>query len=89
MKKLIVACAVVLGAGLFASCGDTNYCYEITTTYKVLGVETSATTKNWCTSNDIKTAEANAKQTLIDMGISEDVISVSSKRTGLSQAECK
>jgi hypothetical protein len=89
MKKLIVACAVVLGAGLFASCGDTNYCYEITTTYKILGEEISTTTKSWCTSNDIKTAEANAKQTLIDMGISEDVISVSSKRTGLSQAECK
>ena len=30
MKKMIIACAVVLAACL-SSCGDTNYCYEITT----------------------------------------------------------
>lgn len=89
MKKLIVACAVVLGAGLFASCGDTNYCYEITTTYTILGQQLSNTTRAWCTKNEIKSYEASAKEAAVKLGASEDAIKVSSKLTGLSQNECK
>ena len=44
MKKFAIACAIVLAAGMMTSCGDTNYCWEITQTVKVLGVETSTTT---------------------------------------------
>ena len=88
MKKFIVACAVVLGAGLFASCGDTQYCYEITATANVLGMEISETSYSWCTSNEIKAAEADLKKTLVNMGASEDAIKLSSKRTNKSQADC-
>ena len=88
MKKFIVACAVVLGAGLFASCGDTQYCYEITATANVLGMEISETNYSWCTSNEIKAAEADLKKTLVNMGASEDAIKLSSKRTNKSQADC-
>lgn len=88
MKKLIVACAVVLGAGLFASCGDTNYCYEITATANVLGLEISETSYEWCTSNSIKAAEADLKKTLVNMGASEDAIKITSKRTSKSQSDC-
>ena len=88
MKKFIVACAVVLSAGLFASCGDTNYCYEITASATVLGVEISETSYSWCTSNEIKAAEADMKQMLINMGASEDAIKLTSKRTNKSQADC-
>ena len=30
MKKIVIACAIVL-AGVLSSCGNTNYCYELTT----------------------------------------------------------
>ena len=89
MKKLIVACAVVLSAGLFASCGDTNFCYEITTTYSLLGVETTTVDYYWGTSNDLKAYEADLKAGLKQLGLSEDAIKMSSKRTGKSQADCK
>lgn len=89
MKKFIVACAVVLSAGLFTSCGDTQYCYEISTTYSILGIETTTTNKQWCTKNEIKSYEASAKEAAVKLGASEDAIKVSSKLTGLSKDECK
>ena len=89
MKKLFVACAIVLSAGLFSSCGDTNYCYEITTTYTILGQQLSSTTRAWCTKNEIKSYEASAKEAAVKLGASEDAVKVSSKLTGLSQNECK
>ena len=89
MKKLIVACAVVLGAGLFASCGDTNHCWEITATANVLGLEISNTNYYWCTSNEIKSFEADMKKALVDAGASEDMVTITKKMTTKSQAECK
>ncbi len=89
MKKLLIACAVVLSTGLFTSCGDTQYCYEITTTYSLLGIETTSSSKQWCTKNEIKSYEAAAKEAVVKLGISEDAITVSSKLTGLSKDECK
>ena len=88
MKKFIVACAVVLSAGLFASCGDTNYCYEITTTYSLLGVTYTDVNFRWCTSNDLKANEADIKAGLKELGLSEDAIKISSKRSGKSQDDC-
>ena len=85
MKKFIVACAVVLSAGLFASCGDTNYCYDITMTAGPL----SLNYKFWGTSNDLKAYEEDLKQTQIKLGVDENTIQMSHKRNGLSQAECK
>ena len=52
MKKIVIACAVIL-AGVLSSCGDTNYCYEITQKYSLLGVETSTTNYVWGTSNEL------------------------------------
>ena len=85
MKKLIVACAVVLGAGLFASCGDTNYCYDVTMTIGSLSTSYNV----WGTSNDLKAFEENMKQTQVNLGIDENTIKFSHKRNGKSQAECK
>ena len=44
MKKIVIAFAVLL-AGVLSSCGDTNYCYELTTTVNLLGV-TSYSSRN-------------------------------------------
>lgn len=88
MKKLAIVCAVVLAAGL-SSCGDTNYCYEVTTTYKMETVETSATTLLWGTKNDLKTFEKTLKEESEKAGLSDDVITITSKRTSKSQSDCK
>ena len=52
MKKFVIACAVIL-AGVLSSCGDTNYCYEVTATINVLGTTVSQTFYVWGTSNDL------------------------------------
>lgn len=88
MKKFFVACAIVLGAGLFSSCGDTNFCYEVTVTVNLLGAH-SSTTYFWGTSNELKAYEADLKKTQTDLGIDENTIQISSKRTSRSQAECR
>ena len=87
MKKFIVACAVVLSAGLFASCGDTNYCYEVTITVNVLGSH-SDTEYFWGTSNELKAYEADLKKRQADLGIDENTIQISHKRTSKSQSDC-
>ena len=88
MKKFIVACAVVLSAGLFASCGDTNHCYEITATATVLGFEVSNTNYYWCTSNEIKAFEADMKKALVESGASEDAVKITKKMTTKNESDC-
>lgn len=88
MKKLAIVCAVVLAAGL-SSCGDTNYCYEVTKTYKVAGFEKSTTVFWWGTKNDLKTYEKTLKEESEKAGLSDDVITITSKRTSKSQSDCK
>lgn len=88
MKKLAIVCAVVLAAGL-SSCGDTNYCYEVTTKVTVLGVQNTTTTYYWGTSNDLKTYEQSIKDTQAKLGFAEDAITISSTRTTKSQSDCK
>ncbi len=87
MKKVIIACAAVLALGL-TSCGDTNYCYEITSKYTIGGVELSSTSYVWTTKNEIKAYEQQAKETAKRLGASEDVINISSHITTFSQEEC-
>ena len=84
MKKLFISCAVVLAAGLFASCGDTNYCYDVTMTIGSM----STTTPFWGTSNDLKAFEQNMKNTQKSMGIDENTIKITHTRNGKSQADC-
>lgn len=88
MKKLAIVCAIVLAAGL-SSCGDTNYCYEVTATYKLFGVETSATTFWWGTKNELKSYEQTQKEIAVKLGASEDSVNITSKRANKSQEDCK
>lgn len=89
MKKFAIACAVVLATTLsLTSCGDTNYCYEVTATAKVLGAETSYPYYEWCTSNELDARKEAIKQTLIKLGADENTITISAKRSNKSQADC-
>ena len=86
MKKIIIACAVIM-AGVFTSCGDTNYCYEVTT--KVNGtIELSTTTYHWCTSNELEAIKADLKEAQKNMGIAEDKITITAVRTNKSEEDC-
>lgn len=87
MKKFAIACAVVLAACL-SSCGDTNYCYQITATSTILGVTTSADTYLWGTSNDLDAAIAAQEDAFEKMGLTKDAFEVSYKRTSKSQSDC-
>ena len=87
MKKIVIACAVIL-AGVLSSCGDTNYCYEITQKYSILGVETSATNYVWGTSNELDAAIDEIEASLKAMGLSEDTYTVTYKKSNKSQEDC-
>ncbi len=89
MKKTLIAVAVVLAAGMMSSCNDTNYCYEITQTYKLLGTEVSHTYKWWGTKNDLKTYEQTLKDAATNLGADESTVTINSHRTTKSQDECK
>ena len=87
MKKIVIACAVIL-AGVLSSCGDTNYCYEITQKYSILGVETSATNYVWGTSNELDAAIDEIEATFESMGLSKDAYSITYKKANKSQEDC-
>lgn len=88
MKKIVIACAVVL-AGVLSSCGDTNYCYEITQQYSVLDSEHITTTYMWGTSNELDAMIDDIKASLEAMGLSKDAYIVTYKRaTNKSQEDC-
>lgn len=57
MKKLVIAMAVVLSAGLFSSCGNTERCYEVTVKYG----NTALTGYYYGTGNDLETYKKNLK----------------------------
>ena len=87
MKKIAIACAVIL-AGVLSSCGDTNYCYEITQKYTILGQEFSAVTYVWGTSNELDATIDEIEASLEMLGVSEDAYSVTYKKMHNSQSEC-
>jgi len=87
MKKIIIASAILM-AGIFTSCGDTNYCYEVTT--KVTApIEFSTTTYHWCTSNELEAIKADLKETQTALGIPEEYITITAKRTNKSESDCQ
>lgn len=86
MKKLIIACAAVLALGLTA-CNDTNYCYEVTQSYKILGQEMIVRTYTWTTKNNINAYEAELKAIGEKAGYTDFTIS-SKIMVGVSQADC-
>ena len=87
MKKMIIACAVVLAACL-SSCGDTNYCYEVTTTVTILGNPTSTTTHFWGTSNELDAYTDKLLKGQEALRISNDAIDITAKPTNKSQSDC-
>ena len=87
MKKMIIACAVVLAACL-SSCGDTNYCYELTTTVTVAGLSNSSTSYVWGTSNELDAFKDELRKGQEAIGISKDAIEITAKRTSKSQSDC-
>lgn len=86
MKKVIIACAAFM-ALVLTSCGDTNYCYEVKQTYKILGQEVTLTTYNWTTKNEIKAYEASLKAAGEKAGYTDFRVE-SSIMVGVSQADC-
>ena len=87
MKKIVIACAVIL-AGVLSSCGDTNYCYEVTQKYNFLGQEVSSTTYIWATSNELDATIDEIKTELEAMGLSKDAYTIDYKKASKSQEEC-
>ncbi len=82
MKKLFI-CAAVVAAGLFASsCKDTNYCWEVTTTGTIAGIEVSTTNYYWATQNELDAIVADIKAG------SKEAIQVTYKRTSKANEEC-
>ena len=60
MKKSIFVFAIIL-AGVLTSCGDTNYCYELTTKVTILGVTTTTVSYVWGTANEIEVTKEELK----------------------------
>lgn len=90
MKKFAIACVAVLATAMsLTSCGDTNYCYEVTVTYKLMGKETSSTNKVWCTSNELDAVIAKKEAALEEIGVSKESIKTEYERTFLNQSDCK
>jgi len=87
MKKVLIACAAVLALGLTA-CNDTNYCYEIKQTYKVLGADFTLTTYYWTTKNEIKAYEASLKAAGEKAGYTDFKVE-SHIMVGVSKEDCK
>ena len=86
MKKMIIACAVVLAACL-SSCGDTNYCYEVTTT--ITGNNSHSTTTHfWGTSNELDALKERLRKLEESMGFPSDAIEITAKRTNKSESDC-
>lgn len=52
MKKFAIACAIFM-AGLFSSCADTNFCYEVTVSYKFDNMSISEKIYVWTTKNEL------------------------------------
>ena len=88
MKKTIIACAVVLAACL-SSCGDTNYCYEVTTKLPTL---TGGTYEEkiylWMTPNELDAWKEEYIKAKEAISISKDDIKIKAKRTSKSKSDC-
>ena len=87
MKKIVIACAVIL-AGVLSSCGDTNYCYKLTATVSALGVTTTEETYVWGTSNDLDAAIAEFDAQMEALGITKEYYSIDYQRTNKSESDC-
>ena len=88
MKKILIACAVVL-AGILSSCSNTNYCYEIT--QKTLMGDKyiiTSTTYFWGTSNELDAYLDSRKDFREAMGMTEDSVIETYKKVRKSESDC-
>ncbi len=70
MKKIAIVCAVVMATALsLSSCGDTQYCYEVTTTYTLAGQSLTTNYNIWCTSNELDAMIGKKRLPLRNWGI--------------------
>ena len=91
MKKLIISCAVLFTAGLFASCNnDPNapHCWEVTVTVNMMGMSIPSTSYVWCTESELEAEKQALKDQQREFGLSEDLITVTSKRSNKSESDC-
>ena len=91
MKKLIISCAVLLSAAMFMSCdNDPNapHCWEVTMTVNVMGMPMKTSQYVWCTEAELEAEKQAIKDQQTQAGVSEDFITITSKRSNKSQADC-
>lgn len=91
MKKLIISCAILLSAAMFTSCNnDPNapHCWEVTITVNMLGMPITTNQYVWCTEAELDAEKQAIKEQQKQAGVSEDFITITSKRSNKSQADC-
>ena len=82
MKKLIIAVAVVLTAGLMTSCGNSEKCYKIQAT----SGENVVTTYVWGTKADVDVAKEKLSATMTLIGAD---VKFTTNAVSKSQEDCK
>lgn len=88
MKKFAIACAVVMATALsLTSCGDTQYCYEVTTKYTFAGKESSISYNIWCTSNELDASIKSKEAAYEKLGYTG--CETTYKKNNNSKSDCK
>jgi hypothetical protein len=94
MKKFAIACAILM-AGLFCSCADTNFCYELTIKGKYKSSDGTYTTKEtelylWTTENElIAEIDLYKDKYARDWSMPKDKIDITYIVTGDSMDDCE
>ena len=68
MKKMLIAAAIVLTAGIMASCNKGEGCYKLTGKYQIAGVSAEQTLYVYGDGEDIDLAKKNLKATIEKLG---------------------
>ncbi len=88
MKKIAIVCAVVMATALsLTSCGDTNYCYEVTTTYTLAGQSLTTNYNIWCTSNELDAMIEQKEAAFEKLGYKN--MNTTYKKNNNSKSDCK
>lgn len=85
MKKMLVAVAVVLAAGLMTSCNKGEGCYKLTATVDVLGVKTTTTVYVYGEGEDIDAAKQELKNAVETAG---GTAKITQTRVRKSEEDC-
>ena len=85
MKKMLIAVAIVLTAGIMASCNQGEGCWQITGKYSVAGVEMTQTTYVYGQGEDVDLAKKNLKATIEKLGGTAQITQI---RVAKSKDDC-